>query len=57
MNKKQLSELINEKINEIFLEYQQANNIPNGDISPHDALILRQIKISLADLVMDVGRN
>ena len=57
MDKKQLDKLIEQKINEIFFEYQKANNIHHGDVSPHDVLILRQIKISLADLITDVCKG
>ena len=57
MDKKQLNELIDQKINEIFFEYQKANGIFNGDVSPHDVMILKQIKISLADLITDVCKG
>ena len=46
-----LKDLINEKINEVFAEYQKANNITSGDIHPEDALILDNIKESLEALV------
>lgn len=44
-----LKELIHDKINEIFAEYQEANNITDGDISPEDAVILDGFEEALAD--------
>lgn len=46
-----LRDLIDEKINEIFAEYQEANNIISGDINPEDALQLDLIKRGLEALV------
>ena len=50
-----LKTLIHDKINEIFAEYQKANNIPSGDIHPWDAMRLDQIEASLYELVTRVG--
>lgn len=44
-----LKELIHNKINEIFAEYQKANNIISGDITPEDALILENFEEAFAD--------
>jgi hypothetical protein len=46
-----LKQLIHDKIDEIFLTYQQANNIISGDIEPLDALQLEQIEESLCKLI------
>lgn len=46
-----LKELIHNKIEEIFLELQDANNINDGGIYPLDALHLEQIEEELAELV------
>jgi hypothetical protein len=46
-----LRELIHDKINEIFAEYQEANNIISGDIDPFDALQLDLIERGLKELV------
>lgn len=46
-----LRELIRVKINEIFAEYQEANNIVSGDIDPYDALQLELIERGLEELV------
>ena len=51
-----LKDLIHEKINEIFLEYQQANNIIDGGIDPFDAERLEQIEIALAELIVRVSK-
>lgn len=52
-----LRELIHDKINEIFAEYQQANNITDGDIDPYDALQLDLIERDLEELVRQVCAN
>ena len=49
-----LKQLIHEKINEVFLEYQEANHIINGDIDPLDAVQLEQIEEVLAVLIRRV---
>ncbi len=46
-----LKQLIRTKIDEIFLEMQEANNITDGGIDPLDALKLEQIEESLAELI------
>ena len=46
-----LQELIHEKINEVFAEYQKAHHITNGDIHPDDALILEDIEEALEEFV------
>ena len=43
-----LKELIHEKINEVFLEYQKANYITSGDIDPFDAEYLDELEERLA---------
>lgn len=49
-----LNELIHNKINEIFAEYQKANNIISGDILPEDALDLDGIEDALQELIVRV---
>lgn len=44
-----LKELIDDKVNEIFFEYQKANDITNGDIEPMDALKLDHIEEMLKE--------
>lgn len=46
-----LKDLINEKINEVFLEYQKANGITSGDIHPEDAVELDNFEEALAEFV------
>lgn len=55
MDREQLLELISEKVDEIFLDYQNANDIQNGDIYPYDALRLDYIMEELADHIEKVG--
>ena len=49
-----LKELIHEKINEVFLEYQKANNIISGDIDPFDAYALENVEETLCELVAQI---
>jgi hypothetical protein len=44
-----LKDLIHDKVDEIFLAYQNANDITNGDISPMDALKLDDIEEMLKE--------
>lgn len=46
-----LKELIHDKINEIFAEYQKANNIIGGDIEPFDAEYLASLEAHLAQVI------
>lgn len=46
-----LKELIHDKINEVFLEYQNANNIISGDIHPEDAVVLDNFEEALAEFI------
>jgi hypothetical protein len=46
-----LKELVHEKINEIFLQLQDANNITDGGIYPMDALHLDQLEEQLANVI------
>lgn len=55
MNRETLYNLVEEKINDIFLEYQVANDIKSGDITPLQALQLEELQNKLADLIMNVG--
>lgn len=57
MDRKKLLELIEEKTDDVFLEYQKKNDIKSGDISPEQALRLEELQNELADLVMRVGNR
>lgn len=46
-----LQELIHTKINEIFAEYQKANNIISGKLLPEDARYLEQLEFKLEAFV------
>lgn len=49
-----LKELIHTKINEVFAEYQEANNITSGDIDVADALALDTLETYLAEHIKRV---
>lgn len=57
MDRKELLKLIEEKTDDVFLEYQEKNDIKSGDISPEQALRLEKLQNEFADLVMHVGRQ
>lgn len=46
-----LKELVHNKINEAFAEYQEVKNIIDGDIMPMDAVRLEGIEIMLCELI------
>jgi hypothetical protein len=46
-----IKQLVRDKIDEIFLELQEANGIIDGGISPLDAVELEQIEETLAELI------
>lgn len=54
MDKQQLLKLIDEKVNEIFLTYQNAHNIIDGGIEPFDALHLDRLEEQLAEHIIHV---
>lgn len=54
MNRETLYNLVEERINDIFLEYQVANDIKSGDITPLQALQLEELQNKLTDLIMNV---
>lgn len=55
MDREGLYSLVEEKINDVFLEYQTKNKIESGDITPIQALQLEKIQNELTDLIMDIG--
>lgn len=55
MNRETLYNLVEERINDIFIEYQAANDIKSGDITPLQALQLEELQNKLTDLIMNVG--
>ena len=57
MDRKELLKLIEEKTDDVFLEYQEKNDIKSGDISPEQAIRLEELQNEFADLVMHVGNR
>lgn len=54
MNRETLYNLVEERINDIFFEYQAANDIKSGDITPLQTLQLEELQNKLTDLIMNV---
>ena len=57
MTRKELLELIDSSVNDIFLKYQKFNNIESGDITPLQSLRLDNLQENLADIIIEVGNN
>lgn len=55
MDRETLYSLVEEKVNDIFLEYQAENDIKSGDITPLQTLQLEELQNKLTDLIMNVG--
>lgn len=49
-----LKQLIHDKINEVFLEYQKAHNIISGDIDIADSLALDALEDHLEHLIKEI---
>lgn len=52
MTKKELMVLIDNRINEVYFHYQNAENIESGDILPDDAIAIGNLEEQLADLII-----
>ena len=52
-----IRELIDDKVCEVFYEYQQSHGITSGDISPTDALKLDRLEQALADHIEHICSN
>ena len=55
MDREGLYSLVEEKINDVFLEHQTKNKIESGDITPMQALRLEKMQNELTNLIMDIG--
>lgn len=56
MSKKEITALLDEKINEVFAAIQQAEGITEGDIEPMDSIELDELTGKLADLIERVKK-
>ena len=52
MTRLELLSLVDEKINEAFLAYQQSEGIMVGDISPDDSLAIDELSEKLTALII-----
>ena len=52
MTKKELKNLIDNKIDEIYYAYQTSEHINSGDITPDDMFKLDDIEDQLTDLII-----
>ena len=53
----EIKNVLEEKINDVFLQFQNKLNISNGDISPWDAVKLDTQMDALTLTIMDVLNN
>lgn len=56
MDRAELYNLIDERVNDVFMDYYEANKISSGDIAPEDVFLLEEIQTQLADLIIRVGQ-
>jgi hypothetical protein len=56
MDRAELYNLIEERVNDIFMDYYEVNKISSGDIAPEDVFLLEEIQTQLADLIVKVGQ-
>ena len=52
MSREELLDIIGDKVNEIFWEFQESTGIENGDIAPLESLELEKIQQDLCELVI-----
>ena len=57
MNKTELINLIEARIDEVAFEYQKANEIQSGDITPWDAIRLTELAEEMAEIIIRMGEN
>lgn len=56
MNREELKDYLDGKINDVFYEYQTRENIKSGDISPLDSLCLEELEYKIVDLIISVSK-
>ena len=52
--KERINEMLEEKINDIFLEIQEEEGIESGDIAPIDSYVLDNLTMELAEKIANV---
>lgn len=57
MNRAELYAIVEGKVDEMFLAYQNAHNIQHGDIYPTEALVLDDLQEKLTDLIISVNQH
>lgn len=54
MDKNQVSNMLFDKINEVFAEIQKQENIKHGDVDPMDEVMLNELTNKLADQIIKI---
>lgn len=57
MNRKELYQLVDQMVNDLFHQYQAANGIESGDIDPMEVMVLDEIQNKLTDLIISVNES
>jgi hypothetical protein len=57
MNKKELYQLVEQAVNDLFQKYQAAHGIESGDIDPMELMELEEIQDKLTDLIIRVNER
>lgn len=56
MNKKEITALLDAKINEVFAEIQQKEGITEGDADPMDVAELDELTEKMASLILKITK-
>ena len=57
MTKKELYQLVEMKVDELFHQYQVANGIESGDIDPHELMELEELQERLTNLIIKTNEG
>ena len=57
MDEEELKQILDEKIDEVFLAYQTRMGIESGDIEPLDALALEMLEDQVVNLILRVSEK
>lgn len=52
MTREELRRVVDDKVNEMFLAYQEAMGITHGDIDLEDLLTVEELEESLTDIII-----
>ena len=57
MTKREVMEMIDEKLNEVFAEIQKREGITDGDVEPMDVVAFDELTAQAADLILKITKS